>query len=154
MRIAMVCLGNICRSPIAGVVVQHKAITAGLDVAVHSAGTSGWHIGKPMHHRSAAVLANAGYDPSAHIAQKIDAAWFETFDLILAMDYDNFDDLAAIAGPHAEKLRMFRSFDPDGPGAVPDPYYGPERDFLEVLDIVERTADVLIAQLVAGELVA
>ena len=147
MRIAVVCLGNICRSPMADVVLEQRLHEAGLDVEVVSAGTAGYHVGGPMDSRAAATLRAAGYDPDRHRAQRFSREWFDDCDLVLAMDESNHVDLAALAGQHSGKLRMFRSFDPAGPGDVPDPYYGGHEGFAEVLAMVERTADAIVAEL-------
>lgn len=113
-------------------------------VTVDSAGTGGWHVGEPMDRRAAATLAAHGYDGSRHRARQFDPAWFDHCDLVLAMDYDNLRDLRRIAPPGAD-LRLFRSFDPASPqGAeVPDPYYGSEKGFEEVLRLVEAAAEGL-----------
>jgi len=147
MKIAVVCLGNICRSPMADVVLEQRLQEAGLDAEVVSAGTAGYHVGNPMDARAASTLRAAGYDPSRHRAQRFTGDWFEDCDLVLAMDDNNHADLLAIAGDHSDKLRMFRSFDPAGPGDVPDPYYGGSDGFREVLEMVERTADAIVAEL-------
>jgi protein-tyrosine phosphatase len=147
MRVAVVCLGNICRSPMAAVVLEQRLQDAGLDVEVVSAGTAGYHVGGPMDRRAAATLQAAGYDPSRHRAQQFGRDWFDECDQVLAMDDDNYADLLRLAGPHAAKLRMFRSFDPAGPGDVPDPYYGGDEGFETVLTMVERTADAIVADL-------
>ena len=142
--VAAVCLGNICRSPMAEVVLRERLDTAGLTAdtgfEVASAGTGDWHVGEPMDRRAAATLRTAGYDPSRHRAQQWVPAWQDRFDLVLAMDGQNLADLG---GP-TDRVRSFRDFDPDGPGDVPDPYYGGEDGFGEVLAMVERTADVLV----------
>lgn len=147
MRIAVVCLGNICRSPMADVVLEQRLQDAGLDVEVVSAGTAGYHVGSPMDRRAAAALRDAGYDPSRHRAQQFDAAWFDECDVVLAMDDDNHADLLRLAGSRADKLKMFRAFDPAGSGDVPDPYYGGDEGFRTVLTMVERTADAIVADL-------
>jgi protein-tyrosine phosphatase len=144
--VALVCLGNICRSPTAHVVLERRLAEAGLDdrVAVHSAGTGDWHVGNPMDHRAATTLSAAGYDPSHHRAQQYDGSWEESHDLVLAMDLDN---LAAIGG-RSDRVALFRDFDPVEPGTeVPDPYYGGRDGFTEVLTMVERTSDALVAGL-------
>lgn len=147
-RVAVVCLGNICRSPMADVVVNDRLEAAGLDgrVEVVSAGTGGWHVGGPMDRRAAALLTAHGYDATRHRAQQVDADWFDDVDLVLAMDTDNFADLVEL-GP-ASRVRMFRDFDPRvrpaGDRDVADPYFGGDDGFAEVLAIVERTADALV----------
>jgi len=138
MRIAVVCLGNICRSPMAEVVLRDRLEASGrTDVEVSSAGTGDWHVGEPMDRRAAATLSRHGYDPSGHRAQQYDAT--ADYDLVLAMDASNLADLG---GPSA-RVRLFRDFDPVGPGDVPDPYFGGDDGFDEVLAIVERVADAL-----------
>ncbi len=141
--IALVCLGNICRSPMAHVVLESRLAQAGLDdrVVVHSSGTGDWHVGRPMDDRAAATLTRAGYDPSRHRAQQYDDTWPAAHDLVLAMDETNLDDL----GGRSERVGLFRDLDPEGPGEVPDPYYGGTDGFEQVLDLVERTSDALVA---------
>jgi protein-tyrosine phosphatase len=144
-RVAVVCLGNICRSPMAAVVLADRFASAGLadQVEVVSAGTGGWHVGDPMDPRAAALLTRHGYDATRHRAQQLAAAWLEDCDLLLAMDAENHREIAAV-GP-APQLRMFRDFDPAAQGDldVPDPYYGGDDGFERVLAMVERTADEL-----------
>jgi protein-tyrosine phosphatase len=149
MKIAVVCLGNICRSPMAEVVLRDRLDSAGRDdVELVSAGTGGWHAGEKMDRRAAATLLEAGYDPERHRARQWPVGDPETYDLVLAMDADNLADLADLAGQAPEsKLRMFRDFDPEGPGDVPDPYYGGAEGFREVLAMVERTSDAVVASL-------
>ncbi|MBA2894297.1 low molecular weight protein-tyrosine-phosphatase [Nonomuraea soli] len=132
-RVILVCMGNICRSPMAEVVLRRTLEEHGLDdVVVESAGTGDWHVGGPMDSRALATLAEAGYDGSAHRAQHFRIG---EYDLVLAMDKDNLRRLPRGA-------RLFRSFDPDAPeGAeVPDPYYGGQEGFDEVLRMVEAAS--------------
>jgi protein-tyrosine phosphatase len=150
--VALVCLGNICRSPTAHVVLEQRLADAGLDdrVEVHSAGTGDWHLGEPMDPRAAAALREAGYDPSRHRARQYDASWEATHDLVLAMDHQNLTDLADPGSGPGDRVRLFRDFDPVGTGGeVPDPWYGGPDGFALVLTMVERTADVLVAELAA-----
>ena len=146
-RIELVCLGNICRSPTAHVVLEARLVEAGLDeVTVTSSGTGDWHVGNPMDRRAAATLTAAGYDASRHRARQW--AGPDEVDLSLAMDADNLHD---IGGP-GERTRLFRTFDPmvaaGEPGAdVPDPYYGGDSGFEEVLAMVDRTAAALVDEL-------
>jgi len=145
-RIALVCLGNICRSPMAHVVLESRLADAGLDdrVEVASSGTGGWHVGKPMDPRAAATLTASGYDPSRHRAQQWDVSWPTAYDLVLVMDEANLSDV----GGRTERVGMFRDFDPDDPGAaVPDPYYGGDDGFKEVLVMVERTSGSIVSAL-------
>jgi protein-tyrosine phosphatase len=155
-RIALVCLGNICRSPIAHVVLDDRLVRAGLDdqVEVASSGTGGWHRGEPMDRRAAVVLRDAGYDPSRHRARTFSIDWYAENDLLLAMDHTNRADMLAVA-PTVEQqaqVRMFRDFDPlatEGDDEVPDPWYGGSDGFRDVLAMIERTTDELVARLPA-----
>jgi len=154
-RIALVCLGNICRSPMAHVVLAARIADAGLDdrVTVASSGTGDWHIGHPMDRRAAALLTSKGYPAdaaSAHRAQQVRPSWFTEHDLLLAMDTQNLHDLRALGGGELdhERVRLFGDFDPLEPGAeVPDPYYGGADGFGVVLAMVERTSDAITAAL-------
>ena len=153
-RIAVVCLGNICRSPMADVVLNAKLERAGLDrhVDVVSAGTGDWHVGNPMDRRAAAVLTARGYDASRHRAQQFDAGWHDEYDLILAMDATNLDDVTATAAlsDQRTRVRLFRDFDPiahDADRDVPDPYYGGDDGFDRVLAMVERTTAEIVRAL-------
>jgi protein-tyrosine phosphatase len=150
-RIVIVCLGNICRSPVAQVVLTRRLDDAGLAgrVAVESAGTGDWHVGNPMDRRAATTLAGERYDPSAHRARQFTAADASSYDLVLAMDRANLAELARLGVP-PDRLRLFRDFDPaPGDGEVPDPYYGGDDGFQEVLVMVERTVAGLIRELQA-----
>ena len=152
-RIALVCLGNICRSPTADVVLNARLAAAGLDqVVAESCGTGDWHVGEPMDPRTARVLAAAGYDPSSHRARQLGPPWFD-HDLLLTMDRHNHDEvLSRLPVARHQRVRMFRSFDPQvDPGGpvpdVPDPWYGGPQGFEEVLEIVERTCDGILTWL-------
>ncbi|HUP99905.1 MAG TPA: low molecular weight protein-tyrosine-phosphatase [Aeromicrobium sp.] len=154
MQIAIVCLGNICRSPMAQVVLEKKLAEAGLDdqVTVVSAGTGGWHTGEPMDRRAASALAEAGYDPSRHIARRFTTDWYAENDMILVMDASNHSDVTELAPDVAssEKLKMFRIYDPEASESdneVPDPWFGGAEGFQDVLAMVERTADALVKDL-------
>ena len=153
-RVALVCLGNICRSPIAHVVLDAKLREAGLDdrVEVSSSGTGGWHEGEPMDPRAAAVLSDAGLDPTRHRARTFTIDWYAEHDLILVMDASNHTDVLELAPTVAEqaRVRMFRSFDPEASGHdrdVPDPWYGGDQGFRDVLAMIERTSDVIVEHL-------
>jgi protein-tyrosine phosphatase len=158
-RIGVVCLGNICRSPMAEVVLNSRLAKAGLAdrVEVQSSGTGDWHIGGPMDRRAAALLTAHGYDATQHRAQKFGTDWFDDCDLILAMDGSNLADLTDLGAGRpddhtAGRVRMFRDFDPratDADRDVPDPYYGGDDGFDNVLAMVERTAAALVAALPA-----
>lgn len=154
-RIGFVCLGNICRSPMADVVLGELVDSAGLaaKVDVSSCGTGTWHLGEPMDPRAAAQLSAAGYDPSRHRAQLFTPGWLG-HDLLLAMDAKNLADITD--GRSLDSVRMFRSFDPMAPTGpdldVPDPFYGGDDGFVEVIAMVERTCRSLLAELQALDL--
>lgn len=155
-RVSVVCLGNICRSPIANVVLRESLRRAGISdrVEVDSSGTGDWHLGNPMDRRAAAALAGAGYDGSAHRSQQFTETWYDEHDLILTMDESNYRDVCSLAPDEetaAERVRMFRDFDPRagyGDLDVPDPFYGDDDGFTHVLAMVERTSQGLTDALV------
>jgi protein-tyrosine phosphatase len=154
VKIAIVCLGNICRSPMAHVVLEQRLAEAGLDdrVTVASAGTGSWHTGEAMDERAAAALSAAGYDPSRHSARRFTTDWYAENDLILAMDLSNHADISDLAPDVAslDKVRMFRVYDPEASeddNEVPDPWFGEADGFDDVLRMVERTADALVEEL-------
>ena len=140
MNVAMVCMGNICRSPIAEHVLKTEAERLGLPLHVESAGTGGWHVGEPADHRAAAVLREHGYS-HLHRAQQFSADWFQRFDWVLVMDSANLRNVMALASTDADraKVRLLRDFDPASPkgSEVPDPYYGGPDDFVTTLRLVE-----------------
>jgi protein-tyrosine phosphatase len=153
--VALVCLGNICRSPMADVVLTQRVDEAGLSgrVTVSSCGTGDWHVGNPMDDRAAATLLANDYDPSTHRARQFDPSWLEANDLVLAMDRGNLAEVLSVEGGDSHgvdpaRVRLFGDFDPVVPGGeVQDPYYGGEQGFEEVLAMVERTCAVLVSAL-------
>lgn len=158
MRVLMVCLGNICRSPTAEAVLRHKLREAGLSefVDVESAGTHAYHIGCAPDERSQKHARMRGYDLTPLRARKVVPEDFTRFDLLLAMDFDNLtvlEENCPPAQPEARrKLRRLVEFLPadsphGGVQTVPDPYYGGPAGFDAVLDLVEAACDGLIAHL-------
>ncbi|WP_030911469.1 low molecular weight protein-tyrosine-phosphatase [Streptosporangium amethystogenes] len=151
-RICVVCMGNICRSPMAEVVLRKTLDEHSLGdrVTVDSAGTGGWHQGDPMDARAAEMLADHGYDGSRHRARQFLRDWYGRIDLVLAMDTDNLRALRRLA-PDGADVRLFRSFDLAAPpdAEVPDPYYGGREGFAEVLLMVEAASDGLARHLVS-----
>jgi protein-tyrosine phosphatase len=152
-RVCLVCLGNICRSPMAETVLRGALETAGLEgaVIVDSAGTGDWHIGEPMNSSARAALASRGHDGSAHRARQIEGSWLPERDLFLAMDARNLADLRRMASPVVrDRIRLFGEVgglsDVDG-GEIPDPYGGSAADFGYVLDLLGRAAPVIAGQL-------
>lgn len=146
--VLFICMGNICRSPTAHGVFRQKVIDHGLahGVRVDSAGTHNYHPGSPPDERSQAHAARRGYDLSDLRARQILRADFETYDLILAMDWDNLALIQAACPPqHQHKLRRLTEFcQHHHSPVVPDPYYGDARAFEQVLDLVEDACEGLI----------
>ena len=144
MRILCVCLGNICRSPMAQGAIERRAAEAGLDVTVDSAGIGHWHVGNPPDPRGLTAASARGYDNSAQRARQVGPRDFIDFDLILGMDATNIADLDRLAPPvHTARIEMF---DPEGRD-IPDPYYGGPADYEHALDMIEQATEALIARL-------
>jgi protein-tyrosine phosphatase len=157
-QITAVCLGNICRSPIAEAVLRDRIQRAGLarEVTVDSAGTGDWHLGRPADPRTLATLAAHDYQLD-HRARQIDPTWLAGIDLVLAMDMANYQDLLVMKqmASASTSIRMLRAFDPALAHAhepspeleVPDPYESGDARFVEVLHMIEAAADGLVATL-------
>ncbi len=149
VEISFVCLGNICRSPLAQGVFQDLVNQEKLDkkIIVTSAGTSGWHIGDLPDERMRQTAQSKGIHLKSR-ARQFQKADFNRFNLVLAMDHSNLAKLAEIAPSNLppEKLMLFRSFDPEcnGDQDVPDPYYGGAKGFEEVYSMVERSCPSLL----------
>lgn len=155
MRILFVCLGNICRSPTAESVMRGLASEAGLDgrIQLDSAGTGDWHIGEPPDPRAVEAGARRGLEVNGS-ARQVTAADFEQFDLVVAMDRSNHADLIEIArsAGHEEvtHVRLLREFGGDADLDVPDPYFGGEDGFDEVIDLIDRNCRALLDELAPG----
>ena len=146
--VLFVCLGNICRSPTAEAVFRHKADEAGLKLTIDSAGTHGYHTGSPPDKRSQAAGQERGYSFKGLKCRRVSDTDFETFDLILAMDQSNLRNLQALrpAGARADLDLYLRRFDL-ALDEVPDPYYGGEDGFEQVLDLIEQASDALLIEI-------
>lgn len=149
-RLLMVCLGNICRSPTAEAAVKEAAAEAGIPVAVSSAGTGSWHIGNPPDRRMQAAAAAVGLTVDG-VAQQVDDILLHEADVVFAMDTSNLRDLQDLVRRHGmdTPLHLFRAFDPlaDSQPDVPDPYYGGQAGFDEVVEICRRTAREIVRRL-------
>lgn len=150
-RILFVCMGNICRSPTAEAVFRHLVAREAADFAIEidSAGTHDYHIGQAPDRRAQWAARRRGIDLAGLRARMIEASDFERFDLILAMDQQNRAELLARApaANHA-RIRLFMDFAPDAyTREVPDPYYGGDTGFEEVLDLLQEAAAGLLAEL-------
>lgn len=149
MRILMVCLGNICRSPLAEGILKHKARQHNLNWWIDSAGTSAWHVGELPDPRTIEVARRFGIDITDQRARQISLNDFEQFDLIFAMDRQNLRDLREMAPSLQQKQKIRLLLDVLYPGQereVPDPYYGGIEGFVEVFRLIERACDQIIAQ--------
>lgn len=146
MKILMVCLGNICRSPLAHGVMENMVKEHGLDWEVDSAGTGGWHVGQQPDSRSIAVARKYGVEISTQVCRKFNPRDFENFDHILVMDMNNLRDVSTLAENEAE-LRKVSLFLKDG--IVPDPYYNDDQ-FDEVYQMIEKRCIELIEELTAS----
>jgi low molecular weight protein-tyrosine phosphatase len=149
-RVLFVCMGNICRSPLAEGVFRHQVEARGLEdsFVIDSAGTGAWHAGESPDPRSCEVAARNGVDLSSQRARQVRDADAREFDWIVAMDEDNLHGLERRFGAQASvKMLRLREFDPKGDGDVPDPYYGGPRGFDVVFDMVERSCRALLDHL-------
>ena len=143
----MVCLGNICRSPLAQGIMEHKIIKTGLSWEVDSAGTSGWHIGEQPDPRSVAVAAKNNIDISGQRARQFVVSDFDNFDLIYAMDASNLRDILSLANSEKEKKKVrmiLNEIYPNENRRVPDPYYGGPSGFDDVFDLLQSACDRIL----------
>jgi len=147
-RVLFVCMGNICRSPMAAGVFRHLIRSAGLDDVVHvdSAGTHAFHAGEGPDRRAQATASKRGYDISDLRARRVEVVDFERYDLILAMDWDNLSLLQQMAPKKAHhKLQLLMRFATEHESAtIPDPYYGAQQGFDQALDFIEDACAGLI----------
>lgn len=143
MKILMVCLGNICRSPLAHGILEHMAKEKNLNWQIDSAGTGNWHIGEQPDRRSIAVAKKYGVDISTQSCRQFLSNDFENFDLILVMDQNNLSDVISLATTDADfsKVRLFLKN-----GVVPDPYHD-DKQFDPVYQMIEKRCLELIEEL-------
>jgi protein-tyrosine phosphatase len=149
LRILMVCLGNICRSPLAEGILLQKARDAGLDWEIASAGTNGCHTGEAPHHLSQKVALHHGLDISHQRARQFTAADFQRFDKIYALAGEVVDDIRRIAGRQFDSKKVDLLMNEAHPGRdedVPDPWYGPEPGYHDVYAMIDTAADKIIAK--------
>lgn len=152
--VLFVCMGNICRSPAAQAIFESQLGKSGLEsrVFVDSAGTHAYHVGELPDERMRHAARRRGYNLDKQRARRVSRADFQQFDYVLAMDHSNYEDLMNFRGPENAVQSTYPSllmnFAP-GPGVldVPDPYYGGDRGFERVLDLVEEACDGLIVHL-------
>lgn len=147
MKILMVCLGNICRSPLAEGILEHKAKQAGLNWQIDSAGTNGYHTGEPPHKLSQKVARLNGIEICNQRARNFVKEDFDRYDKIYAMAEDVIDDIKSISGSKydASKVGLFMNeLHPGKNKSVPDPWYGTEPRYHEVYKIIDQVCDAII----------
>ena len=143
IKVLFVCLGNICRSPLAEAIFSQKIENQSLKgkISTDSAGTAGYHIGENPDPRTVQIAEKYGI-PVNHRGQQFTKNHAETFDYLIAMDHSNFKNMAIEIGGEPEKLLLMRDFDPKGKGeGVPDPYYGGIDGFENMYQILDRSLD-------------
>ncbi|MGB0840172.1 MAG: low molecular weight protein-tyrosine-phosphatase [Chitinophagales bacterium] len=146
MKILMVCLGNICRSPLAEGILRHKAQQAGLNWIVDSAGTGAWHVGEQPDKRSMAIAKKYGIDLSYQRARQFQASDFENYDVIYAMDSQNYNDILRKApdeGYHGKVKLILNESKPGYNQAVPDPYWN-DNGFQHVYDLLNEACEHIV----------
>lgn len=147
MRILVVCLGNICRSPMAEGLLRYKAKGYGLDWTIASAGTESYHIGEAPHKYSQKVCLANGVDISMQRAQKFSAEDFDYYDKIYAMADDVYEAIQNIAGSKTDYTKLSLFLDelmPDANASVPDPWYGDEKGYKPVFDLINKGCDAIV----------
>jgi protein-tyrosine phosphatase len=143
----MVCLGNICRSPLAEGILREKARAAGLDWQIDSAGTNGYHAGEAPHPLSIKVARHHGIDISSQRARRFTAADFQRFDKIYAMAGDVIDEMRRIAGRQFDAAKVDLLMNEVHPGSnedIPDPWYGPEPGYHEAYAMIDQATDHIV----------
>ena len=146
VRVLFVCLGNICRSPLAEFIVRQRAIERGFSGRFHfaSAGTGDWHVGHGADRRMSQTASAHGIDMSSHRASQITRSRISQWDWLIAMDEANLNDLLSM-GANPQRTLMMRQFEDESRTPdVPDPYYGGEEGFEEVFELLTLNADALL----------
>lgn len=150
MKILMVCLGNICRSPLAEGLLRHKAQQAGLNLTVDSAGTSNYHLGQCPDKRTIDNAKSHGIDLSSLCARQFSVKDFDEFDKIFVMDASNMNNVLSLARNDADRQKVDLFLNHLYPGenrSVPDPWFGGDEGFEEVYQLLEKAADKCVEEL-------
>jgi protein-tyrosine phosphatase len=147
MKVLFVCLGNICRSPLAAAIFNHKVKEQKLDWHSDSCGTGNYHIGGSADERSINIAKKNGVNMQ-HVVRQLTAKDLLEFDHIIAMDKSNLFNILRLssAKDYQHKIKLMREYDPHGVGDVPDPYYGTEREFKEVYEILDRCIEKFLEE--------
>lgn len=149
----MVCLGNICRSPLAEGILQDKAFKAGLTWSVESAGTESYHIGEAPHRLSQKVAKLNGIDICNQRARRFTAEDFDVYDKIYALAGDVLNEIKRIAGRKFDAAKadlLLNELHPGQNEDVPDPWYGPEPGYHEVYDLIDKACEAIIEKYAVG----
>jgi protein-tyrosine phosphatase len=147
MKILMVCLGNICRSPMADGLLRKKVKDNGLSVFVDSAGTANYHVGAKPDERMRSTAKKFGIDLEELRARQFSVTDFDAFDLIYAMDKSNYSNILSLARNERDKQKVFLILNELHPGKdleVPDPYYGGEMGFIEVYKMLDEATEIIL----------
>jgi protein-tyrosine phosphatase len=145
-KILMVCLGNICRSPLAEGILREKITKQGLDVFVDSAGTSNYHIGEAPDKRTILNAIQHGVDVSQLKARQFSAEDFDKFDTIFVMDSSNYSDVVSLARKKEDKNKVefiLNRIYPNSDMSVPDPYFGGEQGFENVFILLDKACEII-----------
>lgn len=150
MKILMVCLGNICRSPLAEGIMTYKVNENGLEHEVDSAGTAAYHVGNLPDERSIEVANKYGIDLTTQRARQFSVKDFKNFDIIYAMDTENYNNILNLANSKADELKVkliLNEIEPNSNSSVPDPYYGGNDGFENVYQMLDLACDSIITKL-------
>ncbi len=152
MKVLMVCLGNICRSPLAEGILKHKVASRGLDWEVDSAGTGSWHVGNPPDERSIAVAKKYGIDISSQRARQFRSEDLNHFDLVFAMDASNYNNIKKHATDSDQLNKLDLILNESYPGqnrTVPDPYWN-DNGFEGVYELLDHACEALLDRLLSA----
>lgn len=151
MKVLMVCLGNICRSPMAEGILRKKIQVNNLDVVTDSCGTGNWHVGQKPDDRAIKTMKSKGIDITDLRARQFSESDFNQFDMIYCMDETNYNDILALAKTHEQKSRVkmiLNEINPKANQSVPDPYFGGDDGFENVYQLLDIATDKFLEKYV------